>query len=239
MRLAVVCAVLAASSHPVAAGRSFYAWLPATEIVPERGTEVETWIAEENDEGDTHLRETFVGAAPVFAATEQLEIAVPLEVVRATEDGFDPVFTLRAFGVEGRYRIATAPGSAFSPLLRFGLERDVIIRNLGRLKLEPVLAFERGKLHLAGDAGIIFEANPGGVHFEVRPGAGASYLVSPQVRVGAELHAELSLDSAGRSWAAVGPNLAWLRGRSWLVAMLGFGVYNVGMAPRIMWGLAL
>ena len=238
MRAAIVCAVLAAA-QPAAAGRSFYAWLPATDIVPDRGTEVETWIAEENDEGDTHLRETLVGAAPVFAATEQLEIAVPLEVVRATEDGFDPVFTLRAFGVEGRYRIATAPGSAFAPLLRFGLERDVIIRNLGRLKLEPVLAFERGRLQLAGDAGIVFEANPGGVHFEVRPGAGASYLVSPQVRIGAELHAELSLDSAGRSWAAAGPNLAWLRGRSWLVAMLGFGVYNVGMAPRIMWGLSL
>ena len=117
MRVAIVCAVLA-SAQPAVAGRSFYAWLPATDIVPDRGTEVETWIAEENDEGDTHLRETLVGAAPVFAATEQLEIAVPLEVVRATEDGFDPVFTLRAFGVEGRYRIATAPGSAFAPIIR-------------------------------------------------------------------------------------------------------------------------
>jgi len=238
MRAAIVCAVLAAGAHPAAAGRSFYAWLPATDIVPDRGTEVETWIAEQNDEGDTHLRETLVGAAPVFAATERLEIAVPLEVVRATEDGFDPVFTLRAFGVEGRYRFATA-STALAPLLRFGLERDVTIRNLGRLKLDPVLAFERGALHVAADAGLVFEANPGGVHAEVRPGAGASYLVSPQVRIGAELHAELSLDSAGRSWAAVGPNLAWLRGRSWLVAMVGFGVYNVGMAPRIMWGLTI
>jgi len=238
MRAATVCAVLAASAHPAAAGRSFYAWLPATEIVPERGTEVETWIAEENDEGDTHLRETLVGAAPVFAASEQLELAVPLEVVRATEDGFDPVFTLRAFGIEGRYRFANA-GAQVVPFLRFGLERDVTIRNLGRLKLDPVLAFGRGNLHVVGDAGVIFEANPGGVHFEVHPGAGASYLVSPELRVGGELHAELSLDSAGRSWAAVGPNLAWLRGRSWLVAALGVGVYNVGMAPRIMWGLTL
>jgi len=238
MRAVIVCAVLAATVGPAHAGRSFYAWLPATEIVPERGTEIETWIAEENDEGDTHLRETLVGAAPVFAATEQLEVAVPFEVVRATEDGLDPLFTLRAFGVEGRYRFASA-AAAIVPFLKFGLERDVTIRNLGRLKLDPALAFQRGSLHVVADAGVIFEANPGGVHLEVRPGAGASYLVSPQVRLGAELHAELSLDSAGRSWAAAGPNVAWLRGRSWLVATLGVGVYNVGMAPRIMWGLTL
>jgi len=238
MRAVIVCAVLAATVQLAYAGRSFYAWLPATEVVPERGTEVETWIAEENDEGDTHLRETLVGAAPVFAATERFEVAVPFEIVRATEDGLDPVFTLRAFAVEGRYRFA-GPGAALVPFLRFGLERDVTIRNLGRLRLDPALAFQRGNLHVVADAGVIFEANPGGVHLEVRPGAGASYLVSSEVRVGAELHAELSLDSAGTSWAAVGPNVAWLRGRSWLVAALGFGVYNVGMAPRIMWGLTL
>jgi hypothetical protein len=215
------------------AGVSYYGWLPAIETLPDDGTAIESTITDRNDLGDRKLRETAVGAAPVFAASDRFELAVPVEAARTSELGETPTFTLRSFGIEGRY--AVVPHMA---LLRVGLERDTVIRNLGRIRIAPVLGVSRGDLHAAVEAGLVFEANAGGTHLELRTGAGASYRVLPVLRIGAEAHAELSRDSAAVSWVAAGPNLAWIRGRSWLVGALGVGVYNIQTAARVLWGIA-
>ena len=62
MRAIATCLVVLVATGDAVAGRSFYGWLPATDIVRDGGTEVETWIAEEDDEGPTHLRETVLGS---------------------------------------------------------------------------------------------------------------------------------------------------------------------------------
>src|SRR5215467_10278192 len=49
--------VLFASQH-AHAGRTHFAWFYGTELVPENGTEVETWIVEENKKGDNNRDET-------------------------------------------------------------------------------------------------------------------------------------------------------------------------------------
>ena len=54
-----------------------------------------------------------------------------------------------------------------------------------------------------------------------------------QLRLGAEVYAELSRDSTVASWAAIGPNVAWQRGRFWLAGAFGIGVENITAAPRL------
>jgi len=57
------------------------------------------------------------------------------------------------------------------------------------------------------------------------------------LRVGAEVYSELSLDSKKESWVVVGPNAAWTQGRFWLSASFGIGVYQIETAPRVQWGI--
>ena len=45
LALLIAASVLPRSAH---AGRSFYGWLYGTEVMPERGAEIQTWITEEN-----------------------------------------------------------------------------------------------------------------------------------------------------------------------------------------------
>src|SRR5215207_9366273 len=63
-RLALAVAMLAIP-HTASAGRTHFAWLYGTDIVPERGVELETWILEENQEGDTKKSETAFWWGPV------------------------------------------------------------------------------------------------------------------------------------------------------------------------------
>ena len=64
-------------------------------------------------------------------------------------------------------------------------------------------------------------------HFEFRPGAGVSIEVVGDAAV---RRRGVRRDHARRrgddSWAAVGPNMAWTHGRSWISAAFGIGVYR-------------
>ena len=42
----------------------------------------------------------------------------------------------------------------------------------------------------------------------------------------------------GERIAAVGPNLAWSHGRTWLSAAYGIGIYHIRDAPKLNWGIA-
>ena len=72
----------------------------------------------------------------------------------------------------------------------------------------------------------------------LRPGAGVSFKAVGDLRFGAEVFAEINIDSKATSWAAAGPNLAWSHGRFWLSAAFGIGLYHVDTAPRVQWGIA-
>src|SRR4051812_8584949 len=56
-RLAVLAAVLLSHVTTAHAGRSHFGWLYGSDIIPERGVEVESWIVEENQKGDAHTGE--------------------------------------------------------------------------------------------------------------------------------------------------------------------------------------
>lgn len=231
--------VVAVIGTPIgaSAGPASYGWLPATELVSAGKVELGGTIYERSDRGDTHERATVLGGAPTFGVTDNFELRIPFELTWRTAIGTAPAFGFTRYGAEGRYRF-TARDSELAPVLRFGLFRDVLVRTMGRAELGAALSFQRGPIHVEASADVVAEVNVGLRHFEIHSGVGASVRVYDGLRVGAELYAEASLDNITSTWIAIGPNLAWRLGPSWLSGAFGIGVEGIGFAPRLNWGLA-
>jgi len=243
VRKAAACAVaiLGAVAGQAHAGRTYYGWLYGTEVMPERGAELQTWVAEQNQRGDLDLDESLLWWGPLVGITDRLELALPVEATWSGGDGIEPDFTFSRWGVEARYRfVSQDPEEAppFAPLVRVAVKREVGVRDAVRPELDVVASYECGRFHALVDLGFVAELTPDDARFELRPGAGVSIETIEDLRVGAEVYAELDLDDRARRWAAIGPNVAWTHGRFWLSAALGIGVYQIRTAPRVMWGIA-
>jgi hypothetical protein len=246
--LLIAACLLPRTAH---AGRSFYGWLYGTEVNPERGVELQTWIQDENDKYGTRDRETWLWWGVLVGVTDQFELAFPVELewldttlpATPTQAAMTrTLFTFRRFGLEGRYRL-TPPdpvegGGGLSALLRGGIKRDVTARDEVRLEGDAVVAYEAGKVHALLDVGAVGDVTGSTSHIEVRPGAGISLAATSELRVGAEIYSELSLDSATESWASAGPDMSWTHGRFWISGAFGIGLYHVKIASRVMWGIA-
>jgi hypothetical protein len=234
--LALIVALLCA--RPAHAGRTFYGWLYGTEVMPEGRVELQSWVFEENGKvGNT--KQTSLWWGPLVGITDQLELALPVEAGTASADGVPATFSLQRFGAELRYRLVTADPAqapALVPLVRVAIKRDVITRDDLHLEADLVASYEAGDVHALADAGFTADLTPGNRHVEVHPGAGISVRVVDELRLGAEAYAELSFD--GQSWAIAGPDLSWTHSRFWISAALGLGLYQVRVAPRVVWGIA-
>jgi hypothetical protein len=224
------------------AGRSFYGWLYGTEVMPERGVELQTWIFEENDKYATKVKETSLWVGPVVGITDQLELSLPLEMEWTVSDTTPaPSFTLRRFGIEARYRLAPqdpVEATSLVPLVRVAVKRDVTQRDDVRLEADGVVSYDAGRLNVLVDIGFISDVQSSNTHSELRPGAGLSIRAVGDLRIGAEVYSELSLDAGRESWALVGPDVSWTHGRFWVSGAFGIGIHHVKTAPRVMWGIA-
>jgi len=236
--------VLPRSAH---AGRNIYGWLYGSEVLPERGVELQSWIWDENDKYGRRNHETWLLWAPAVGVTDQLELSLPVElavidVLSTTDPTVDTVsFAFKRFGIEARYRFASpdpAEAPSLIPLFRLAVKRDVTNRDNVRLEGDAVATYDAGAVQGVIDIGIVGDVNSTSQHFEARPGAGLSYAATPELRIGAEVYSELSLDQGSESWASVGPNLSWTHGRFWFSGTVGYGVYHVKIASRLMWGIA-
>jgi hypothetical protein len=240
----IAACVLPRTAH---AGRSIYGWLYGTEVLPERGVELQTWIWDENDKYGRRNRETWILWAPAVGVTDQLELSLPVELAWTdTRSMADPTvdvvsFMFRRFGIEARYRFASpdpVDASAFVPLIRLAVKRDVLNRDNVRLEGDAVVTYEAGAVQVVAEAGIVGDVNSTSQHFEARPGGGISVAATSELRLGAEVYSELSLDQGSESWASAGPNLSWTHGRFWLSGTFGVGLYHVRIASRMIWGIA-
>lgn len=254
MRTALAVLVVACSLFRTAhAGRTFYGWLYGTEVMPERGVELQTWIFEENDKYGSDTRESSIWWGPQVGITDQLELSLPIEMEWTSVE--DPMtmatrtsFTFRRFGIEARYRLAPqdpVEAPPLVPLVRVAVKRDVSVRDAVRLEGDVVASYESGAVHALVDVGFITDIQPNTHHSELRPGGGVSIRATGDLRIGAETYAEISLDSnmtgkppTTKTWVVVGPNVAWTHGRFWLSGAFGIGLYHVKVAPRVMWGIA-
>ena len=212
------------------AGVSPFGWLYGTDVIPERGAEIQSWIWEEDGkELPAARRETWLGWGAVVGVTDRLELALPVEFLWREAGGTAPSFTLRRFGAEARYRfVSPDPVEAppLAPLVRVAVVRDVSVRDRVHAEADLVASYRvgrAGRVRAGVDLGIRGDIGRTS-HYELHPGAGVSVEVTCELRLGAEAHAELSLDDETSSWAAVGPSLAWTHGRFWLSAAFGIGV---------------
>lgn len=231
--VAVVCFPTAAS-----AGRTHYGWLFGTEVMPERGAEIQTWVGEQNRES---LKQTTWGFQGLVGVTDQLELALPVELLWQRGDGVPGALTFASYGLEARYRFVTqdpVDAPPFAPLLRVAIERDVRARDTVRAEVDLVGSYEVDAIHALVDIGFVGDISRETSSFEIRPGAGLSYRVAGDLRLGAEVYGELSFDTPEKRWFAAGPNLAYGHGRFWMSAALGIGLYQIQTAPRVQWGIA-
>lgn len=242
----MIAATAAAAAPGVAhAGRSFFGWLQGAEVMPERGVELQNWIDETNKVEEAGDRsETRWGMAPYIGVTDQLELSLPFNVVWGRTPGMPGGTALFDYGVEARYRLVTMDAEdapPFAPMLRASVKRLILARDIIRPELGFVGNYEAGSVVIGADVAVaanLTRAEGADQHFEGRGGAGVSVLVGADVRLGAELFAQLSFDDYGSSWAVAGPNLSWTHGRFWVSATYGIGVYQIKDAPRMQWGIA-
>ena len=236
-------AVIAAtgSAH---AGRSFYGWLYGTDVMPERGAEIQTFVAEENRQShDANASESDWWIAPAIGINDQLELLLPVEMDWTVSDDQTPRFTFVNYGAELRYRLVTSDPTdkpAFVPLVRVALKRIVTgPRDVWQPEADVVATYDAGPAQLDVDLGMIADVSTSAQEYELRPGAGVSVLAIGDVRFGAEAFAEIPLANGGdATWIAAGPNVAWSHGRSWLSAAYGVGLYHIRDAPKLNWGIA-
>jgi hypothetical protein len=247
--LAVAAATLVASvgPSPAWAGRSHYGWLYGSEVSPERGVEIETWILERNDrdEDDDLVEtsdETSLWWGPVIGITEQIEIAIPVELVWEDIGPAGGATTqIARWGAEVRVRPHPSDPIEAGPvttLFRAGAKRVVNTRDGVRGEADAIVAVEVGRFHAEVDLGVVATYDGDETTTELRPAAGFSVRTVGDLRFGAETYGELGVSGDVVDWLAVGPNLGWTHGRFWLAATVGIGVFGVSTAPRINFAVA-
>jgi hypothetical protein len=234
--------VAPATAH---AGRTFYGWLYGTEVMPERGAEIQTWVSEENDVGpENHARETSWWVGPAIGITDQLELVLPVQLTwerEGTKSSLASGTALDNYGVELRYRFVTqdpVDAPAFAPLVRIAVKRDVTHPDAVQPEADLVTSYQTGVFHGLVDLGTVVNVSSAKTHVEFRPGAGISIEVVESLRLGGEVVASLTPDSGYGNWVTVGPNMAWSHGRSWISASLGIGIKDIKDTGRLQWGIA-
>jgi hypothetical protein len=246
-------AIVLAASPSAHAGRSYFAWLYGTDINPERGVELETWILQENAKTDLPAgtpaqNETDILWSITASLTEHVQIAIPIEAEYHSEDETNPGFTplqLKRFGGDVRWRPQSpdaVDAGPFTTLFRLGVLRLQEPPSGFRFEVDTVASYRSGAWVALVDVGAIDEAHWNTTQtIELHPGAGVSYRVNRELRVGVEGYGEFTLQSAGvdPSWAAIGPDLSVTSGRFWMALSIGPGVYRCRDAGRITFGVAL
>jgi hypothetical protein len=232
-RATILLCILAA---PAQAGRTNYGWLPSTTTIADGGLELEMSIYERDDLGRYHERSSALALTPTFGVTDALELAFPVELVSRTAIDVAPGLDFTRFGGEIRYR-ALPRSSPVAVIVRAGVSRDVTVRTQLRSELESAVSYDLDRWQFEADLGGVLDFNIGHLHSELHPGLGTSARIAGELRVGAELHAELSGDTTAQSWAVLGPNLAWHRDRYWLAGALDFGIHAITAAPRLNLGM--
>lgn len=224
------------------AGRTHFGWSYGTDVIPERGVELETWILEENKKGDDKVDQTAFWWGLIFALTPHLELGITSEAQfekSRVEEG-DVHFT--RWGGEVRYRPQSPDpidAGPFATLFRIGVKRLIEDRAGVRGEVDIVASYSHGKVFAAIDAGAIAIRTPTETEVELRPGAGISVRVVDDFRIGVESYAELVAKGGGTSWLVVGPTVSITHGRFWGTATYGIGLFGIRDAPRLTFGAAL
>jgi hypothetical protein len=217
-------------------GPTLYGWLPETTTTPPDSMELATSLYERDNLGALHERSSWLVWTPSVGLTRCLELAFPIALATRTQDDASPWSGIGRYGAELRWRVPPH-GIPIHSLARFGVSRNVELQTQVRTEVELAAAYDIDRVQIEAAIGGVLDINFGHLHEELRPGVGTSVLVTDELRLGAELHAELSRDATVTSWAVIGPDVAWQHGRFWLAGVLGIGIKNITAAPRLNIGM--
>src|SRR5215204_4666553 len=125
-RIAACLLAVLLGSATAHAGRSHFGWSYGTDVIPERGTELEMWILEENKKGDEKVDQTAFWWGVLFALTPHWEIGITSEAQfeKSLVDEGDVHFT--RWGGELRYRPQSPDpidAGPFATKFRVGVKR--------------------------------------------------------------------------------------------------------------------
>jgi len=242
VRLALVGLAVVGMTQTADAGRTHFAWLYGTDIIPERGTELETWILEENNEGDRKVSETAFWWGPVVALTPHLELAISIEAEYKDEKDGNAAVHFSKWGGEVRYRLQSpdpVDAGPFVTKFRAGAKRRIEDRAAYQLEADVIASYEAGRVFALVDLGTVTERGPDAKETQLRPGAGISVRATKELRFGAEGYGELLVEGDGTNWYVVGPTVSLTSGRFWGAASYGIGLFGMRDAPRVTFGVAL
>ncbi len=238
----VIAVAILLAPAAASAGRTQFGWLFGTEVMPERGAEIQTFVSEENGGKGVNYHNTLWGVQALIGITDQLELALPVDLIWRDSDMINPGFTWQSYGVEARYRfVSQDPVDAppVAPLARVAIKRDVVARDtlVAEANFVASTTTASGSVAALIDLGAVGRFTRDEAKFELRPGLGVSFQVYGDLRLGAEVFAHISVDQSAERWVAAGPNLAWSHGRSWVSAAMGIGLYQIKTAPALQWGI--
>jgi hypothetical protein len=248
MMAALAVAVLPASAE---AGRRPFIWVYDTEIVPKGDVELEQWLWVKSRApgvpGGTSRYWLWWG--PVFGLTQQLELALPFQVLASRERT-----QLESFEADLRLRLnPRGHESPWQPLLRVAYHQAIHTSLPSRLDANLVQSYQlenglRLALDLGAQVGVpAFRGNEGPVRLLGTYAAGASFPVlgEGELRASLEAFGELPLQGiSGTQHHFVGADLAWTFGRSWVTLGLLVGLTPLfpetpQFMPRLIWAVVL
>ena len=237
--LLLVAAAVALHPATAHAGRRPYFWTYDTEVLPERGAEIEMWMTEKFLGNGSDQAQ--VWTAPIIGLTDRIELALPFEWTyweskKATQYDW--------YGAEVRWRLTDPDreqSGPFSMLVRAGIHRPVRVRPELRFESNVVATYEyNARCKATADVGYIFLKNA--TNQTLTYAAATSCRAIGDLRVGAEIFGEKFVVNPlfQGDFTMAGPNIALTHGRTWLAGGILFGVTaNAPVAmSRLIWAIS-
>jgi hypothetical protein len=232
LRPAVALSLLLVLCADAGAGRRRFAWLWDTEVLVQRGVELEWWIWEVSDEAER----VSLLVATVIGLTDRVELGVPVTIVSRPETGVE----IESYGLDARWRLVSADpvrAGPLVPVLRAGARRQIPADAL-RLEGGLTLSLDAGRARAVVDGGVVYRSDTGDVRAVY--GAGVSFALTEDLAAGVEAYGVARLTDGADAWISLGPNVAFTWGRFWLAASLPFGLHDDApdVLPRVIWATA-
>jgi hypothetical protein len=244
-----VLAAVSLGATEARAGRRPFTWAYGTDIVPDGDVELEQWLWAKGRRGTRpgEPASGFIWWAPVFGVTDQLELAVPFQVVGNREGTH-----ILSFDVDARYRLRPrGEKEGLQTLLRAAWHHAFLGDSLSRLDGNLILSYgSLAELHLNLDLGLQvglpqLKAQGGAAQVQGTYDLGLALpLREGEWQVGGELFGELPFGDLSRQHHFIGPSVALTRGRVWATLGVLFGLTGLFpdtpvFMPRFMWAVVL
>lgn len=253
--IASLLAVTLGPVSPAFAGRRAYTFTWDTETVNKGDIEIEQWLWSRALQPGAHLTSGWIWFAPVYGLTNHVELAIPWEVV-VTPKGTQ----LADFTLEGRFRLydPEKEDQFVRVLLRAAYTQN--FANPDNAGLPPTTGWAalNAVVSLGDTKGTHGTIDVGGLadlHFGAKKlvrqtlGAGMTFKVSDEWRLGAEYYHQLQFGGAITATFAghdahqffAGPNVGFSRGRVWMTigALIGLNEAAPRVMPRFMLAVAI